>query len=528
KYREHLESLPQSHINQLRNTIQLKCDEAGLMEPGFFNLTVPTGGGKTIASVIWALRHAITFHKKRIIIAIPFTSIIVQTAKILREIFGVENVIEHHSAVNVESSTAENSISSQLACENWDAPIVVTTNVQLFESIFSNRPSACRKLHSIVDSIVILDEVQSIPLTFMQPIINALRGYVKIFGTSFLFCTASQPVLDGQHKGCNGATLNGIDKTIIRNIIDNELLLHDQLRRVKINIENRLHSYESLATEIERHKRVLCVVNSRKHALAIYNALSKDSDAEIFHLSRSMCSSHILATIDKIKSLLSDPEKSVRVVSTQLIEAGVDIDFPVVFRQLAGLDSILQSAGRCNREGKLKSGDTIVFQLENSQQKGYLQFATDTMKDMLSLYPDADWLSPEIMKTYYNKLYTRTPSFDKEGIVDMAGFPTSCKFEEISEKFHLIDEIGLNIIVNFGDSEKLIQQLINIGPSRQLARQLGRFSVNVSPRIFKEFRVAGLIEEPHPGFYFIPLRDQYDSAVGLKAGNEFIEQTLII
>lgn len=519
-----LKVLPTSPLNNLRNAIQAKCEEAAAIEPGFFELTVPTGGGKTIASVIWAIRHAIHYNKKRIIIAIPFTSIIVQTAAKLREIFGEENVVEHHSAMN-ESMADERSL---LACENWDAPIIVTTNVQLFESMFSNRRSACRKLHSLVNSVVILDEVQTLPLTFLQPVVDGMATYAKLFGTSFLFCTASQPILDGERKGSGEKPFKGIETNKIRPIINDEMQLHDKLRRVTINIDKNPYSYESLAEALLKHKRVLCIVSSRRHALKLYDELSKLSDATTIHLSRSMCSAHILEKIVEIKEALTDPEKEIRVISTQLIEAGVDIDFPVVYRQLAGLDSILQAAGRCNREGKTKEGQTIVFTFKEGRQSSFLRFASDTMKDLISLHPDADWLSPDTMRLYYEKLYYRTPCFDKNGVGALLENPRNCQFEEASEKFQLIDDDGCNIIVNYKDSDTLVRQLVANGPSRKLSRQLGRYSVTVPKRILSEFSKVGLIEEPYPGFYYISLKDQYDDNTGLKSKNEYQEQTFII
>lgn len=304
--------------------------------------------------------------------------------------------------------------------------------------------------------------------------------------------------------------------------------LHNKLRRVKIEIDDKIYSYESLAENLKNHKRVLCIVSSRKHALELYNELSKDTAITTIHLSRSMCSAHILEKIAEIKNTLVNHEKGIRVVSTQLIEAGVDIDFPVVYRQLAGLDSILQAAGRCNREGKEKEGKTVVFSLKENRQAGFLRFATDTMADLISTNPDADWLSPVTMRLYYEKLYYRTPSFDVNGIEKLLANPKNCQFEEASDQFHLIDEVGINIIVNFGNSERLIQQLMENGPSRKLSRQLGRYCVTVPKRIFDEFSKAGLIEESYPGFYFIPLKDQYDNDIGLKNKNELEEQIFII
>ncbi|MDE6337406.1 MAG: CRISPR-associated helicase/endonuclease Cas3, partial [Muribaculaceae bacterium] len=297
-----------------------------------------------------------------------------------------------------------------------------------------------------------------------------------------------------------------------------------------ITISEHKYTYSLLAQELINHKRVLCIVNSRRHALELYRELISSADKSVptFHLSRSMCSAHILETIEEIKKILSDSAKGIRIISTQLIEAGVDIDFPVVYRQLSGLDSILQAAGRCNREGKLQQGTTIVFSFQEERETGVLRVAADTMKDMLSLYPDSDWLSPEIMRLYFEKLYHRTPYFDKEGIQELLSNPKNCQFEEASKKFSLVNETGTNIIVNFGNSEELINQLKYSGPSRKLSRQLGRFSVTVPERTFKEFRKAGLIEEPFPGFFFIPLASQYDQAMGLKPENDYVEQIFTI
>lgn len=523
-YLDKLKELPHSPINTIRNNIQKQCEETAYLEPGFFELTVPTGGGKTIASVLWAIKHALKYKKERIIIAIPFTSIIVQTAATLRKIFGEENVIEHHSAVN-ETKDDEKWM---LATENWDAPIIVTTNVQLFESMFSNRPSACRKLHSLVNSVVVLDEAQTLPHTFLLPIVEAMKTYTRIFGTSFLFCTASQPILDGQRQGSNGAILQGIERSQIRSVIRPDMNLHEQLRRVKITFLPELLSCSTLSYSLKKHRRVLCVVNSRRHALEMYRELTKDTTDTVIHLSRSMCSAHILEKINEIKHILQEPDRSIIVISTQLIEAGVDIDFPVVYRQLCGLDSILQAAGRCNREAKHKQGQTVVFSFCEDKPRGFIGFASDTMKDMISLYPDSDWFAPETMRRYYEKLYHRTPYFDKERIMEMIGNPKNCRFEEVSKKFRLIEEAGTNIIVNFGESEKLVEKLKFSGPSRSLSRQLGRYSVNVPDWIFKEMQRDGLIEEPSPGFYHIPYGGQYDASVGLLTTNEFDGQTFII
>lgn len=515
--------LPDSQLNNLRNQIQNICEKAAEYEPGFFDLTVPTGGGKTIASVIWALHHAVRHGKKRVIIAIPYTSIIVQTARVLKDIFGDENVIEHHSLMSVDDSDD----TSMLVCENWDAPIIVTTNVQLFESMFSCRRSSCRKLHSICNSVVILDEIQTLPLSLIQPIVDAMQSYVRLFGVSFLFSTATQPILHGNHKGCSGSEFKGIDGKVIRSIISPSMDLHDRLRRVRISIRDEEFDVQELAQQLGCHSRVLCVVSSRRYAFELFKALPDDG-IPAYHLSRSMCPAHILSTIQDIKNVLKDPEAPVRVVSTQLVEAGVDIDFPVVFRQMAGLDSILQAAGRCNREGKLEMGEVIVFSFKEDNSIGYIRFASDTMRDMVSQYPDADWLSPEFIKLYYQKLYSRIPSFDKEDVTALLGSPKNCRYEEASRRFRLIDEDGKNIIVSYGEGPRIIERIRHTGLSRALTRELSRYSVNVPTYMFDKYVRDGLVEETIPGMFHIPLESQYDLCTGLKVTNDYLDNQFII
>lgn len=520
KYRETLKVLPSSPINQIRNEIQEKCEQAASLAPGFFDLTVPTGGGKTLASVIWAIRHAVIFNKKRIIIAIPFTSIIVQTAAILKDIFGVENVIEHHNAVDFDSKTKDAEVKRwSLACENWDAPIIVTTNVQLFESMFSNHPFACRKLHSIANSVVILDEIQSLSRDFLQPIVNSIKSYSKIFGTSFLFCTASQPILDGMVKGCSKETFKGIDRNSIRSISSEDMNLQEKLRRVKISVaKGPAHTYQSLANLLKNHKRVLCIVNTRTEALKLYEELSQYDLKHTYHLSKSMCAAHLHEKINEITNKLADPDTCIRVVSTPLLEAGVDIDFPLVYRQLSGLDSILQAAGRCNRNGKLEIGSTIVFSLENSEATHPIEIrnATEVMSDILELDPNIDWFAPDIMRLYFKKLYSRTPSFDREKIIEKLSSSRKSEFETVADKFQLIDTPPSTIIVNYEKAQDLIEELKKDGPTRILYRKLGRFCVDISKKVFDKFRKNGVIEEIYPNFFFSPQTSDYDENVGFK------------
>lgn len=523
KYRNSLAHTIDSPLNQIRSKIQRICDSKGNLAPGIFSLTVPTGGGKTLASMIWAISHALHHGKRRIIVAIPYTSIIVQTAATLRAIFGNENVIEHHSTVDSETQDER----SCLSCENWDAPIIVTTNVQLFESMFSNKPSRCRKLHAITNSVVILDEVQMLPPSFLQPIINAMQSYTKLFGVSFLLCTASQPVLEGNHKGCGNTTFLGFGNGSVTPLIDSKANLHAKLKRADISIDMTPLSYDEIAMRLSNFERVLCIVNTRRHAFEIFQRLPEDG-IPTFHLSRMMCPAHIMNTIIEIKQLLSQPGRGVRVVATQLIEAGVDIDFPVVYRQLAGLDSILQAAGRCNREGKIPLGHTNVFLLSDDRPFGTIGFATDAMKQMISLYPDTDWLSPEAIHLFFQMLYANTPSFDRQGICKLLGNPIDCRYEEASDKFRLIDDDCVPVIVTYGESSLLADKLHRYGPSRHLMRKLSKYSVSVRRHFFNELKTNGLIEEIASGFWFMPSKAQYDLSTGIKTTNEYLEQTLII
>lgn len=376
---------PQSPINDIRNEVQKYVRAKSNSTKGLFELTVPTGGGKTLSSVLWALHHAKYNGLDRIIIAIPFTSIIEQTADTLKKIFGAENVLEHHSLVSY-SDIKDPQLNDQLkaATENWDYPIIVTTNVRLFESIFSHRPSSCRRLHNIANSVVILDEVQSLPFNYYTPILSAINAYSRLFGTSWLFMSASQPVLAKP-----SLTADGRQQFTPLYMTPEPLLPYNEkrwlpLRRVNLTFDTYSYTYEEIAARLDSHSRVLCIVNTRKVATEIFKHLSESTDN--FHLSRLMCPAHIKQTLKEIKTRLKDPEAHVRVIATQLIEAGVDVDFPVVYRQTIGLDSIVQAAGRCNREGKLPNkGNMIVFSIKDpkSMPKGSMTQSYYVVEDLL-------------------------------------------------------------------------------------------------------------------------------------------------
>ena len=515
-----------TYVNRIRKRVQDLCIEKSKGERGFYSLTVPTGGGKTLSSMLWAMKHALRNGQNRIIIAIPFTSIIVQTAKKMKEIFGEENVLEHHCNFVIDEDDKETEERICSAMDNWDYPIIVTTNVQLFESMFSNKSSDCRKLHNIANSVIILDEVQALPTEFINPILSALKSYKRHFGTSVLFMTASQPILCGKRKSWSGRCFKGIKKDEWHEIIPETELLYDKLRRVEIKADNKESTYEEIADKLSQYPRVLCIVNSRKDAKEIYNKLPNGGK---YHLSRLMYPKDVDNKINEIKKILKTDAPIIRVVSTQLVEAGVDIDFPIVFRQEAGLDSILQAAGRCNREGCLKLGHTFVFKLEHQDTKGTLSNAINAF-NLFKLDEYEDWFSPEAMYGYFKWLYNNS-NFDKENIekecrIDKKKYCPDINFETIHQKFKLIEDNGISIFVLTKSNVNLLRQVKNDGYiSHKNLNKLGKYMVNIRKSDFKKLLVQGLLEEiiPKSNLYQTVSEKQYNSEIGLVFENIFIQ-----
>ena len=440
----------------------------------------------------------------------------------MRNIFGDENVLEHHSCIDDKDGNNEITQAQRLATENWNYPIVVTTNVQLFESLFSNRSSECRKLHNIASSVLILDEVQSLPINFIRPIVDTLDTIQRAFGVSVLFTTASQPVLTGKIIGSN--RLNSFDALPkIHEIVPSGAKLHLRLQRTSLSFDSERSSYEQIANRLSKHPRVLCIVNTRKDAKEIFCRLPNEGYK--IHLSRMMCPEHIKSAIDTIKNLLDkNAIPPIRVVATQLIEAGVDIDFPVVYRQEAGLDSILQAAGRCNREGKLPICTTYVFALEKALPPGHI---TQTNNARLALGREQEWFSPEVMTNYFHQLYSRVNDFDKPKIKELL-YTSSMQFETAANAFHLINDQTKSIIINWKNSMDLVEELKQKGLSYPLMKKLAQFSVNIRQRNFIDLIQSGAIEEILDGIYIVSSPSFYDKEVGLITDNQWLEETLII
>lgn len=519
------QSVP-NHVNEVRNYVQQKCLEKSAETPGLFSLTVPTGGGKTLSSIVWAMNHAVRHGKKRIIIAIPYTSIIVQTAATLKRIFGEENVLEHHSNFDGDAEVSDPVLKQRirLATENWDYPIIVTTNVQLFESLFNNRPSKCRKLHNLSNSVLVLDEVQMLPVEYLKPIVHSLDSLNRIFGSSILFTTASQPALFGHIRGCNPrAGFEGLAG--VKEIIPREVNLHERLRRVRLSIDDTPSTYDEVAARVARHNRVLCIVNTRRDAKEIFDRLPKEGVT--LHLSRMMCPLHVNETIRQIKEALQNEANTViRVVSTQLVEAGVDIDFPTVFRQEAGLDSLLQAAGRCNREGRLSEATAYTFSLQKEHRlpPGFISRTNDARKNMPQ---GMDWFAPETMTAYFEQLYSRIDNFDKAEIQELLYKPREMMFEDAALAFHLIEDDATALIVNWKDSMDHVRKLKDKGPSYSLIKTLSQYSVNTRRRDLQELCKAGAVKEVIEGFFVVEERAQYDEHLGLLTTNHWLDEMLI-
>ncbi len=513
-------------VNAIRAKIQASCLEAANGAPGFYSLTVPTGGGKTLSSLVWAINHAITHHKKRIIIVIPYTSIITQTARILAGIFGTENVLEHHSNADFHSDLDDDvNKMARLATENWDYPIVVTTNVRLFESMHSNRPGVCRKLHNICNSVMILDEVQTFPAELLQPILDALNSYQRLFATSVLFTTASMPAIGKSdwEEFISGNKLEGI--TRVTDIVPASWQLHKQLKRTQIIFDDgKPQSIPELVLEISRHERVLCIVNTRDTAREIFEHLP--NDGHNYHLSKMMHANHISATLNKIQGELKQPG-TIRVVATQLVEAGVDFDFPVVYRERIGLDSIIQAAGRCNREGKLQLGEVHVFALANKRLPGVMNTANDAR---LNMPANLDVQSPEAMHEYFLQFYRRVGSFDEHGLRSLYMHPKEISFKELSLKFKYIDDKDqIGIVIDCPATHKIIAQLQNDAITYAGFAVLSRHTVAVGRhnKVFSKLKETGQLIQLGEDLYAVNAR-HYDAQVGLRYNNELIVKPQIV
>lgn len=505
---EWLKNTDEDTINGRRTEILNNCIREGKQKEGIFRLTVPTGGGKTVASLAFALEHAVKNHKDRIIYVIPYTSIIEQNAQVFREILGEENVLENHCNVDYESS--EEFKPMQLASENWDKPVVVTTNVQFFESLFANKSSKCRKIHNIANSVIILDEAQMLPMDYLKPCIAMLQELVDSYSASIVLCTATQPALDSFFS----------KNELIKELCPRMEEQFSFFKRVNYQNLGKIRQ-DHLIEKLKKENNALCIVNTKKAAQVIYKELHGEG---IYHLSTSMYPKHRKRVLKTIRERLKNSEKCI-VISTSLVEAGVDLDFATVYRQIAGLDSMIQAAGRCNREGKRELSNSIVciFDLEEFQIAQRQRQQIDVSKGILQDYTDIADL--KAITDYFTRLYhSRGTSLDKKKIMDEFQ-KMECNFAKVAKEFKLIEENTKTIFINRElDAEELLQELRIKGVTKEKMRKAGQYCIQVYDNtqsentFFDKLNGAGMlrpIAEEMQDFYELVDGEQYSEEYGL-------------
>lgn len=494
-------------VNKLRRDVLVHVRGKAGLPPGLFTLTVPTGGGKTLASLGFALDHAKVHGHRRIIYAIPFTSIIDQTADIFRDVLGSKHILEHHSAIDEEHPDTNRRLTSRdrlkLAMEDWAAPIVVTTNVQFFESLFAARTSKARKLHNIAGSIVILDEAQTIPRHLLIPCVRMLDTLACLFGCTIVLCTATQPALGAPDFP------QGLGLQEDRELAPAPRNLALQLRRARVDRVGEMDNH-ALIEAIGREPQTLVIVNSRKHALELFEEACDAGLDGLVHLTTRQCAAHRRDILEGFRERLKSGQPC-RVIATSLIEAGVDVDFPKVWRAEAGLDSIVQAAGRCNREGKNPWQESVVsvFSAPDYKPPREIVGLIGDMRRMAHKHDDL--LSLEAIESYFGEVYWRAGSkLDEKGILKdftVGRDGTDFAFRTVAEKFRMIESRMEPVIVPFDDGarraigELAVEQI----PSGRIARKLQSYVVQVPPHAR-----ALLIRNGHVAFERPDLRgDQF-------------------
>lgn len=516
-------------IYEKRNEILQSCMNAAESDINLFTLMVPTGAGKTLSSMAFALNHAKRNNLNRIIYVIPYISIIEQTAKIFKSIFGEENVLEHHSNFyidDIDNKVVDNEVVSSkqsLASENWDVPIIITTNVQFFESCFGNKSSKLRKLHNIANSVVIFDEVQQLPFEYIRPCMNLLSELVSNYNTSIVMCSATCP--DYEEYLYKQTAINSV------NVIKNFNEIYKTFEKVKLKFLGEVTD-EELAEKLSSSFSALCVVNTRKHARKLYELVGKGDG--IYHLSTLMTPFDRKNTIAEIKQRLNNEQKCV-VISTQLIEAGVDLDFEMVYRSMAGIDSIVQAAGRCNREGHLEFGQVCVFEplSESAKISGQLKKNAVHAREVIRQYHE-DSLSLDAVKHYFNlvfKLKDKAFELDKKKILE--NFIVNSKqlkmdFKTAAYDFKFIENENISIIVNINEeSDSLISLIKEEKFTSGTNRKLQQYSVSVFEHEFKKLHSHKSLEVVNK--YIILLDNKlYDKKTGLDIYSDENSDAIIL
>lgn len=512
-------------LNILRNQARDEAVRNALGLPGFYSLNLPTGLGKTLTSFYWALKHAKKNNLRRIIIVLPYVNIIDQTADTLKRIFGEEVILEHHSSV-IEEAVFDDELGlcdeKKLASENWDFPVIVTTTVQFFESLFSNRSSKCRKIHNISDAVVIFDEVQTLPQHLVLPTLEMLKQVQKMLGTSFLFCTATQPAFEKRDG------FNGIESIIP--LISNAKELFNKTIRVNYSVLDDFRPIENeelCKKVINLSASVLVVVNTKSQAADVYRILQQELPLEhgtVYHLSTNMCAHHRRRIIHSIRDCLQN-EKNVLVVSTQLIEAGVDFDFPYVFRAIAPLESIIQAGGRCNREGRLAGkGNVVIFSPADGKiPSGIYETASCHARSLIKA--DSEFLyRHEAYGNYYRQMIKLFVDPDKQKINDSR---EDFLFETVAKSYRLIDAPNYPLFIkDYNDeSMELFQQLLRYPLiTRQISRKMQPYVVQVYQNFI--FKYSSFIDSKTVNGVNVWI-GKYDDRLGIRTDDYLVDELVI-
>lgn len=524
---------PDSDVNRMRAEVLRQCVAAASQSTGLFSLTVPTGGGKTLSSLAFGLGHAETHGLRRVIVVIPYTSIIEQTAQVFAEAIGHDNVIEHHSAfdeLHANENASERETRRRLAVENWDAPVIVTTTVQFFETLFSDHPSRCRKLHNVARSVVIIDEAQALPAPFLTCLLDGMKELVRGYGCTLLLSTATQPAL-----GQRAALPDGLEN--VREIIGDPVVLAESLERVDVRwpaSPAQPMPYDQVAGEMTAHERVLAIVHTRRDARRLAEMLTAEGR---YHLSALMCASHRKEVLQTIKTTLLEHGTPCRLVATQLVEAGVDVDFPVVYRALGGLDSMAQAAGRCNREGMLRNaegtpvrGEVVVFVAETDPPPG-ARAGLAVTRSLLGSHGPSLSISDQQHLSAYFRAYYQTQNRDAKSVMPERA---ALNFATVGSRMRLIDDgFSHPVAVPWGDGRKRIRELVDCiasGTSARLAlRALQPFLVQVRERDLRTLQRLGAVLDIE-GFCHqlaLPFEHLYDPDFGLSIDDDAVPDVAV-
>lgn len=509
-----------SIINNTRAEILADCNNAAKEEQGIFTLTVPTGGGKTLSSLAFALEHARQHGLKRVIYVIPYTSIIEQNADVISGLLGSEYVLEHHSQADDGYDTVNgeddlnNNLAKQMkwASENWDIPVVLTTNVQFFESFFSNKPSKTRKLHNISKSVVIFDEAQMLPRELLSPSMYAISELVMNYKVTAVLCSATQPAIS-QYK---------YQKLPLKEMIRDPQILSNKLKRVNYEVIGK-KSDEEILQILADNPRAMCIVNSRKHAYALFQLAKEDENLEaVYHMSTLMHSRHRRKVLSEVKEKLNSSE-NVILIATSLVEAGVDIDFPLVMRSIAGIDSIIQAGGRANREGKLDRGRVLVFEPTSEMgkiPKSILSMVSITQEVIRVLGEEA--FENKGVHMYFENLYHASSSsnvLDVKNILaefEVRGNQYKFNFETVAKKYKIIEDNTKSVIVNSSeDTNQMVQELRKNIFKRETIRKLQQYAVSVYKHEYEKLKAENALEILESGYSILNNGKYYDGETGL-------------